>query len=109
MNLGTNLSLVGGVLRNKVYTPHHKKKNHLQTGLPEFVHVSLQVVNIHRAGSGAFERLVASDLGEYISNADAKVSVSQLRFVGVCGTDGGCDGVGAVREKAGGRAMIAAC
>ena len=37
--------------------------------------VYTKVVNIHRAGSGAFERLVSKDLGDYLSNADAKVRV----------------------------------
>lgn len=32
-----------------------------------------KVLNIHRAGAGAFEGLVTSHLGEYLSNADAKV------------------------------------
>eukprot|EP00752_Nemacystus_decipiens_P008715 g7777.t1 len=31
------------------------------------------VVNIHRAGAGAFEGLVANNLGEYLSNSDAKI------------------------------------
>lgn len=32
-----------------------------------------QVVNIHRAGVGAFEELVSKHLGEYITNEDEKV------------------------------------
>lgn len=35
---------------------------------------STKVVNIHRAGAGAFEGLVKNNLGEYLSNPDAKVS-----------------------------------
>lgn len=37
------------------------------------MHYSKKVVNIHRAGPGAFERLVSADLGAYLSNADSKV------------------------------------
>lgn len=40
------------------------------------------MVNIHRAGPGAFERLVSADLGPYLSNADSKVQF---------GTDNGED------------------
>ena len=39
----------------------------------------MKVVNIHRAGAGAFEGLVANHLGEYLSNTDAKVGVGQGR------------------------------
>ncbi|CAN0410518.1 unnamed protein product, partial [Ectocarpus sp. 12 AP-2014] len=31
------------------------------------------VLNIHRAGAGAFEGLVTNQLGEYLSNSDSKV------------------------------------
>ena len=36
--------------------------------------IRVKVVNIHRAGPGAFEGLVTNHMGEYLANPDAKVS-----------------------------------